>query len=324
MRSSRWRPAERMCSTLPLLALVEVRHAHQLPEAEDGVERGAEFMAHPGDELVFRPVRAFRLDPAEPLGHVLARPDQAPSAVGLGPVRRVDVDQATAARLGHPVLELDRLTVDECRLHRVGDAPPVVRRNQLQERPRCAWRLRPMPAVDASLLWGPADNPIPVVPLPAAHARDPLRVLEMLPAELEVDRKRLRGGPRVDRPQVEEDETTKEQRQHDRSPDGRLPERPVCPRAVPGACPGECGEHGIMRAEDGVRGGLQSRQIPAGDDPHHRAQRREVESERGQGGRQTGGRRHALQNLDLSPDRSLRPQHLGADPRDVLGRTAGR
>jgi hypothetical protein len=91
-----------------------------------------------------------------------------------------------------------------------------------------------MPTVDASLLRRPADNAILVIPFPAADAGDALRVLEMLSAELEVDRERLQVVPRPDRPQVEEDEAAEQEREHDRGPDGRFPERPMRPGAVTG------------------------------------------------------------------------------------------
>ena len=44
-----------------LLLTGQVVHLQELPEAEDGVQGSAQLMAHPGQELIFRPVRLFGL-----------------------------------------------------------------------------------------------------------------------------------------------------------------------------------------------------------------------------------------------------------------------
>ena len=54
--SSRCRPPRSMWSTLSDLLLGEVVELEQLAEAEDGVERGAQLVAHAGEELALGPV----------------------------------------------------------------------------------------------------------------------------------------------------------------------------------------------------------------------------------------------------------------------------
>ena len=61
MSSSRWRPALRICSTDSPWRAIHVVEFEQLPEADDRVERGAQLVAHPREELALGLVGALGL-----------------------------------------------------------------------------------------------------------------------------------------------------------------------------------------------------------------------------------------------------------------------